>query len=236
MSQILENYLQVKKKVELAALKAGRNPNQIKIVAVSKTHSVDAMRELRDSLAARGEEVIFGENYVQEFKQKKDILGSGFECHLIGPLQSNKAKEAVKLFNLIESVHSASLAKVLDREARKIGKPQAVLLQINISNDDAKSGFQPAQVLDFLERELAALSNLEFKGFMTITRLYPEPEMARADFRALRILSEQAQKSWPDSEGKNFELSMGMSADFEIAVEEGATLVRVGTAIFGERI
>lgn len=235
MSQILDNYLRVRELVDQAARKAGRDPKQVRVVAVSKTKSFEMMHELQQALERRAETVTFGENYVQEFKAKQELFGSAVDCHLIGPLQSNKAKDAVKLFSMIESVHSSQLAKVLDKEAKKISKRQRILLQINISSDQQKSGFEAEQALEFINNDLLRCDNLEFRGLMTITRLYPQAEMARADFHALRELTDKISALLGPKAPQPFELSMGMSADFHVAVEEGATLVRVGTAIFGER-
>lgn len=235
MSAIIENYLRVEERVREAALKSGRSPDRTRIVAVSKTHPVEFMRELAEELKKRNKQPIFGENYVQEFKQKQEELGSSVECHLIGPLQRNKAKDAVRLFSMIESVHSLHLAEVLDKEARKINKFQEILLQVNVSADQQKSGFQPEQALQFLSEALPRYGNLLFRGLMTITKLYQQPELARPDFSALRELGDRAGALLGSAAPSPFELSMGMSADFPIAVEEGATLVRVGSAIFGER-
>lgn len=235
MTLILDNYLRVRELARQAAQRAGRDPQHIRVVAVSKTHPPELMRELLEAFAKRSESLIFGENYVQEFKRKQELLGSSLDCHLIGPLQSNKAKDAVKLFSVIESVHSAHLAQALDKEANKIGKQQQILLQVNISDDQQKSGFTPERALDFINKEITRYENLCFRGLMTITKFYPVAEMARSDFRAMRELADRISALLGPKAPQPFELSMGMSADFQIAVEEGATLVRVGTAIFGER-
>ena len=222
--------------ISRAALRAGRDPNSIKLVAVSKTQSESAMRELALALNEAGRSIIFGENYVQEFK-KKAAEFSNAEVHFIGSLQRNKAKDAVKLFSCIQSVDSFELAEAVNREAGKISKIQDILLQINISNDSAKGGIPSSETLLLAKKVVTELKNIRLLGLMTITKFYEEAELAREDFRALKKLSrileddEIVSKNCPVP----LALSMGMSSDYEVAIEEGATIVRVGSAIFGER-
>ena len=212
-----------------AARRAGRVPGAVRIVAVTKTVAPDRIREA----AAAGFEA-FGENRVQERQSKAEALGDvSAEWHLLGPLQSNKARRAVELFDVIESVDSLDLARRLDRIAAEVrpGARLRVLLQVNVDQDAAKAGFEPAA----LERELAAilaLPALAVEGLMTVGRLVDAPEAARPTFVALRTLSERLCGAHPALGG---ELSMGMSEDYPIAVEEGATIVRIGRAIFGAR-
>lgn len=197
------------------------------LVAVSKM--VPAER-LRGAVAAGLD--ILGENRVQEAEAKAPQVPGG-TWHLVGPLQSNKARRALDLFDTIETVHSVELAARLDSllATRSDGGKQTVLLQVNVDADPAKSGFLPDELARAPE-ELDALERLEYRGLMTVGRLVDDPELARPSFVALRTLSERIRARWP---GLGPELSMGMSDDFEVAVEEGATIVRIGRALFGER-
>jgi len=224
---VYQNYREIKERIRQACARAGRSIDQVKIVAVSKKQPLERVQELLDHCSA--EEIILGENYVQEFKKKNLELRGSYKKHLIGPLQSNKIKDAVKLFDLIESVQNLEVLRLVSQAAIKMGKVQEVLLQVNVSDDDAKSGFEPSQLQSLNSGELLELRGVKLLGLMAITRLYARPEDARGDFRKLRELSTNL--SFLSSPL----LSMGMSADFEIAVEEGANLVRVGSAIFGSR-
>jgi pyridoxal phosphate enzyme (YggS family) len=225
---IADNLRTVRDRIAAAARRAGRDPSSVRLVVVTKT--VDAGR-VREAAAAGA--TILGENRVQEAKEKIELLGPIASWHLIGRLQSNKAKYAVRLFDLIHSVDSIGLAKELDRQAAKIGKVQDVLVEVSIAGEAAKAGVSAADAAG-LVREAAKLEHIAIKGLMTMPPLSENPEDARPYFRRLRelasaIAAENIQKVSMQ------ELSMGMSGDFEVAVEEGATLVRVGTAIFGER-
>jgi PLP dependent protein len=210
-----------------ACARAGRDPRAVTLVAVSKTVSVDRLRAA--VVAGLG---LFGENRVQEAAEKAPAV-PGAHWHLIGPLQSNKARRAVELFDAIESVDSIDLARRLDRlaEESRPGRPLPVLLQVNVDIDPAKAGFDPAALATALP-ELVELAGLRVDGLMTIGRLVPEPAAARATFRALRELAGRLRDREPRLGPA---LSMGMSDDFPVAVEEGATIVRVGRALFGER-
>ena len=210
-----------------AAERVGRDPAGVTLVAVSKT--VPAER-LRAAVAAGL--TILGENRVQEAEAKVPELPSA-TWHLVGPLQSNKARRAIELFDTIETVHSIELARRLDGLLGSApgGGRRAVLLQVNVDRDPAKSGFLPDDLARALE-DLDAFERLDYRGLMTVGRLVEDPEQARPAFAALRSLSERIRTSWPRLGAG---LSMGMSDDFEVAVEEGATIVRVGRALFGER-
>ena len=218
---------QVLERIEHAARRAGRAGTEVHLVAVSKTVAAERLR----AAVAAGLDVL-GENRVQEALDKIDGV-PGASWHLLGPLQSNKSRRAVEAFAMVESVDSAELAVRLDRLAGELrpGRPLPILLQVNIDLDPAKAGFPPADVRDRLGR-LLTLANLDIRGLMTIGRLAADPEAARPTFVALRRLSEQLRLGHPPL---GPELSMGMSDDFEIAIEEGATIVRVGRALFGER-
>jgi pyridoxal phosphate enzyme (YggS family) len=217
----------VLERIAHAAERAGRDPGDVTLVAVSKTVAVERIR----AAVAAGLDVL-GENRVQEAAAKVGQV-RGARWHLIGPLQSNKARRAVELFDVVESVDSLDLARRLDRIAHELrpGRPLPVLLQVNVDEDAAKAGFGPAEVARELPA-LCALPSLRVDGLMTIGRLPEDPEDARPTFRALRELSVRLREVDP---GLGPTLSMGMSDDYPVAVEEGATIVRVGRALFGER-
>jgi hypothetical protein len=217
-------------RIAAACGRVGRSPDDVTLVAVSKT--VDAGR-LRDAVAAGL--TLFGENRVQEGAAKAPEV-PGARWQFIGPLQSNKARRAIEVYESIQSVDEVALAERLDRLAREVrGAGPAdrypVLVQVNIDDDPAKAGFEPRALTEALER-LAGLDALEVRGLMTIGRLVESPEAARPTFAALRELSERLRA---DGAPLGPELSMGMTDDFEVAIEEGATIVRVGRALFGER-
>jgi len=209
--------------------RSGRDPAGVTLVAVSKT--VDAGR-LRAAVAAGL--VILGENRVAEAEAKVASV-PGARWHLVGPLQANKARRAVAIFDVIESVDSLALAVRLDGLAGELrpGRTLPILLQVNVDADPAKAGFEPDDLAVALPA-LVGLPNLELLGLMTVGRLVATAEEARSTFRALRALSERL-RSPASPRGLGPALSMGMSADFPVAIEEGATLVRVGRALFGER-
>ncbi len=225
---IADNIKTVRDKIEAAARRSGRDPSGIKLVVVTKTVPAERIRE-----AAAAGTLILGENRVQEAKEKIDKLGPIARWHLIGRLQTNKAKYAVRLFDLIHSMDSLELAREIDRQAAKTGKVQDVLIEVSIAGEAAKAGIA-VENAGTLVRSAAALPHLSIKGLMTIPPFLDDPEQVRPYFRKLRELSEtMARENIPGVSMK--ELSMGMSGDFEAAIEEGATMVRVGTAIFGER-
>ena len=210
-----------------ACRRAGRDPGDVTLVAVAKT--VEAER-LRAAVAAGL--TTLGENRVQEAAAKAPEV-AGAHWQLVGPLQSNKARRALELFEAIQTIDSVELAERLDRLVPEI-RPATrypVLVQVNVDLDPAKHGFQPPDVATAIPA-LLALPNLEVRGLMTVGRLTTDPAIARGTFRELRELSTQLRARWP---GLGPELSMGMTDDFEVAVEEGATIVRVGRALFGER-
>jgi PLP dependent protein len=214
-------------RIAIAAVRSGRAPAAVTLVAVCKTVPADRVR----AAVAAGLTVL-GENRVQEAAGKiPEVPGASW--HLVGPLQSNKARRAVELFDLIEAVHDEDLARRLDGIVRTLpgGRRIPVLLQVNIDRDPAKAGFAPETLEAAMER-LDALDALDVRGLMTIGRLAGDPEAARPTFVALRALSESLRARWPRLGG---ELSMGMTDDYEVAVEEGATIVRVGRALFGDR-
>jgi len=223
---IARNLAAVKERMAAAARAAGRDPAQVGLVAVSKTHGPEAVR----SALTAGQEV-FGENYVQEAQGKIAAVAAGV-WHFIGHLQSNKARLAAELFDVVESVDRLKLARTLDRRAQELHKRLGVLVQVNLGGEAQKSGCAPAEAAA-LAQELTALPGLELLGLMTMPPFFNDPQRARPIFAGLRELAARLARDLPP--GAMRHLSMGMSGDFEAAIAEGATLVRVGTAIFGER-
>ncbi len=225
MSTIRENLLQVMERIKRAAQRAGRDPQEIKLVAVSKTVEVSRIKEAIDAGVS-----ILGENYVQEAKKKIEEIGRQVEWHFIGHLQTNKAKYAVRLFDMIHSVDTLPLAEELNRRAEKEGQVIKVMIEVNLSGESTKFGTEEEKVFE-LAKKIFELRNLSLVGLMTMPPYFESPEMSRPYFIKLRQLKERLEKEGIPLK----ELSMGMSNDFEIAIEEGATYVRVGTAIFGPR-
>jgi pyridoxal phosphate enzyme (YggS family) len=226
MDEIEKNLSQVRERMERAAARTGRDPGEIRLIAVSKTVPIERIKE---AIAAGA--MIFGENYVQEARHKIEEIGrTGIQWHFIGHLQTNKAKYAVKLFDLIHSVDSIKVARALDTRAAAEGKVMDCLIEANISQEESKFGITSEHTLT-LAQEMTKLKNISLKGLMTMPPYFDDPESSRPYFIALRQLKEvMAREGIPLSE-----LSMGMTTDFEVAIEEGATIVRVGRAIFGER-
>jgi len=225
---IAENVARVRERMEAAARRAGRDPGKVRLVAVSKT--VDAAR-IRQAIEAGVN--LLGENYVQEAQKKVEELGHGAGWHFIGHLQSNKARVAVRLFDWVHSLDSLRLAEELNRAAQQQSRVLPVLLQVNLGQEATKFGAQEDEVIRLLEK-MASLPGISVKGLMTMPPYFENPEESRPYFRALRELNEAISRRGIPGVLME-ELSMGMSNDFEAAVEEGATLVRLGTAIFGPR-
>jgi pyridoxal phosphate enzyme (YggS family) len=219
----------IHQRIIAAAQRCGRAPATVKLVAVSKTVPADRVED-----AIRAGVTVLGENYIQEARDKITVLSHlPVSWHFIGHLQSNKAKYAVRLFDLIHSVDSLKLACALDREANKIGKIQDILIQINIAEETTKSGVHPDDTMD-LVKAVSGLENLSVKGLMTLPPFFDDPDKAQPYFKALGDLSRHIRKGAVPNVSMQ-ELSMGMTGDFETAIECGATLVRIGTAIFGSR-
>jgi pyridoxal phosphate enzyme (YggS family) len=229
MTSLQDRLHYVLSRMEQAALRSGRKADDVRLVAVSKTKPAESIR----AAVAAGATII-GENYIQEAREKiQGLTELEVQWHFIGRLQTNKAKYAVRLFDLIHSVDSFKLAAELNKYARKAGKIQNILIQVNISGETAKAGIEEQEAIPLL-RKVAPLENLRVRGLMTMPPFFDEPEKARPYFAALRQLRDRI-CSADIQHIRLDELSMGMTGDFEAAVEEGATLVRVGTAIFGER-
>ncbi len=228
---IAGNLSEVRGRIAQAARRAGRDVGEVALMAVSKNHPGSAILE-----AIAAGQVLFGENRVQEFAGKRDevvaVSGAG-KFHLIGHLQSNKAAKAAELFDAVDSVDSLRLAERLNDAAMRLNRRLDVLVEVNVGGEEAKSGLKPeSKDLPALLEAQARLTMLTIRGLMTVPPYTEDPEGARGCFRSLRELRDQLSA---ESGLKLAELSMGMSHDFEVAIEEGSTCVRVGTAIFGAR-
>ncbi len=223
---IAENLSRVKQSIAEAARQAGRHPGEVRLLAVSKAHGPETVTE-----AVHAGQLLFGENRVQEARSKIPRCPSRAEWHFIGHLQKNKAKQAAATFEVIQSVDSLDLARALNQALEELALRKRVLLEVNVADESTKFGFSPEKLRRELD-ELAALDRLEIEGLMCIPPFVPKPEMSRPYFERLRVLRDELEAE----AGFGLpHLSMGMSHDFEQAILEGATLVRVGTAIFGER-
>ena len=226
MDVIAANLEAVRGRMAAACARAGREVGEVRLLAVSKTHGPEAVRA-----AVAAGQLLFGENRVQEASAKIPECPGQAQWHLIGHLQGNKAGAAARLFDWVHSVDSAKLLAALNRHAEEAGRRLEVLVQVNVSGERAKSGLAPADVPAVLEASYA-LPNVQVRGLMTMPPLAGGPETARPFFRRLRELRD----GWAAQTGMDLtELSMGMTHDMEVAIEEGATFVRVGTGIFGER-
>jgi len=225
---LADNLAALRRQVADAARRAGRDPAGVTLLAVSKHVPPGRIQE-----ACAAGQTIFGENYVQEARAKIEALPSTLSWHYIGHLQSNKSREAVRLFHCVETVDRPELAQALARHAALTGRVLPVLVQVNVAGEEQKSGVTPADCPALLRR-IKEHAALRLRGLMTMPPFGDDPEDARPYFRALRLLAEamQAEDLLPR---QDMQLSMGMSADFPVAIEEGATIVRVGTALFGSR-
>jgi len=230
-SHLADNLNDIRERIVNAAKCSGRDPSDIKLVAVSKTHPVETLREAMDAGAT-----VFGENKVQEGESKIREIGRGdVEWHLIGHLQSNKARKAAQLFDVIQSVDSIELAERLERICIDEGRVElSVFVQVDLAGEETKSGI-PESELPKLVAHLKTCKRLRFDGLMVLPPFFDDAEVTRPFFCRLRAIRDElaAQNAFSNVRG---ELSMGMSHDFEVAIEEGATVVRVGTAIFGGRV
>ena len=226
--EIAANLHRIRQQIAAAAIAAERNPADVRLVAVSKTKPAALVDE-----AARAGQSLFGENYVQEFVAKTLEVIAPVEWHFIGHLQSNKVKQIAGIVSMIHSVDRLSLAQEIDRQWGRIGQVCDILIQVNVSGEATKSGTTSAEATA-LVRQVAVLDNVRICGLMTMPPFFDNPEAARPYFRELRLLAaEIGAHAIPGVSMK--ELSMGMSGDFEAAIAEGATLVRIGSALFGSR-
>jgi len=223
---LADNLEKVQQRIRAACDRADREPNSVTLLAVSKTHPPESIKAAADC-----GQIYFGENKVQEAKAKIPQCPGKLRWHFIGHLQSNKCRDAVELFEMIQSVNSLSLAQEINQRAEQAARRMPVLVEVNMAGETSKFGYQPERLLAEL-KALNALPRLEIRGLMTIPPWSPEAEDSRPHFRRLRELKQHAEAVL----GAPLpHLSMGMSGDFEIAIEEGATMVRVGTALFGPR-
>lgn len=230
MGRVAENLAGVRARIVTAAKRAGRDPETVQLVAVSKHQPVEAIRE-----AMVAGQLVFGENYLQEAEGKIGQLGTGAAWHCIGHVQSNKARLAAELFQCVETVDRLKLAAGLDRRLAELGRRMDVLVQVNVGGEAQKSGVPPAEAASLCEA-LRQFPTLRLRGLMTMPPWQEDPEASRPYFRQLRLLAEELAAAGLLGMHGPVALSMGMSADFEVAIAEGATLVRVGTALFGERL
>jgi len=227
-SLVEKNIIRIREDMAAAALRRGRDPSSVRLMAVTKT--VDDER-IREAIAAGV--CLIGENYVQEAQRKIPLLGEGPEWHMIGHLQTNKSKYVVRLFHMIQSVDRIELARELDKRSGAAGVVMPILVEVNTGDELSKSGVSLREAVSLVET-VSAFKNLSIEGLMTMPPWFSNPEEARPFFRKLRELRDRiAERDIPGVQMT--ELSMGMSDDFVIAVEEGATIVRIGRAIFGQR-
>lgn len=225
---LIENLSDVEERISEACKRAGRNRNEVTLIAVSKTKPVEMLNKLMEAGILE-----FGENWVQELKDKTELIKEPVKWHLIGHLQRNKVKYIVDKVAMIHSVDSYRLAEQIDIEAKKKGIAVDVLVEVNVAEEESKFGLTLEEV-EALVRDISTLENVHVKGLMTIAPFVANPEENRMIFRKLRQLSVDIKSKNIDNVCMD-ELSMGMTNDFEVAIEEGATLIRVGTAIFGQR-
>ena len=223
-----ENLQEVEKRIQEACARAGRDRSEVTLVSVSKTKPVEMLQEAYD-LGVR----VFGENKVQEIRDKYDALPKDIEWHMIGHLQTNKVKYIVDKVKLIHSVDSLRLAEIIEKEAEKHNRSVDILLEVNVAEETSKFGLKTVEVIPFAEK-IAQFPHINMRGLMTIAPFVDDPEKNRTIFRDLH-------KLYVDIKEKNIDngtvsiLSMGMTNDYEVAIEEGATMVRIGTGIFGAR-
>jgi len=224
---VADNLVKIQQRIGAACERAGRDPASVMLLAVSKTHPAEAIRDAVDA-----GQLFFGESKIQEAKAKIPDCPGKARWHFIGHLQSNKVRDAVELCEMIQSVDSPGLAREISKRADQAAKTMPILLEVNVAGEASKFGYKPEQLLAELD-EINALPRIEVHGLMAIPPYVTDPEKARPYFQRLRDLRSRCE----DLLGAPLpHLSMGMSGDFEVAIEEGATIVRVGTALFGERV
>jgi len=229
MSAIKENLEKINGMIADTALSCGRKPEDVLLIAVTKKKNTATVMEAIQSGARH-----FGENYIQEAVSKIDTIGKENACwHFIGHLQSNKAAIAVKYFEYIHTVDSFKLAKEINRQAKAIHKIQKILIQVNISNEKTKSGAEAEKTVELI-KQINTFENISLQGLMCMPPYFEQPEQARGFFKALLLIRNDIMAHQFSNVSVNH-LSMGMSNDFRIAIEEGSTMVRIGTSIFGER-
>jgi pyridoxal phosphate enzyme (YggS family) len=228
MVDVATNYRKILNRVNEASAQCGRNPKDVKLLGAAKAQSVEAIRAAISAGVA-----LIGENYVKETKEKKDQVTASVEWHMIGHLQRNKVKAAIELFDVIESLDNLALAREIDKEAGKRGKIVRVFVEVNLGGEESKSGIAKNSVVSLLD-EAAKLSCLRVEGLMTVPPFCENLEEVRPYFRELNKLRRKlSELRLPNVDLR--ELSMGMTHDYVVAIEEGATIVRIGTALFGPR-
>lgn len=226
---IQANIEYLKSRIAQVASNCGRQPDSVRLVAVSKRFPVSAIKEAQNT-----DQTIFGENYIQEAQEKYEALSGNVQFHFIGHLQSNKAAIAAEICTMVETVDRIKLAKILNKHLQRIDKKLDILVQVNIGEDIKKSGIKADQVAELLEK-IGEFDRLRPRGLMTMPPFHTDPEDSRVYFRKLKSLAEMLGERKLFHDNSAIELSMGMTNDYKVAIEEGATLVRVGTAIFGQR-
>ncbi len=226
---IRENIEEIRRRIESACLRSGRHPNEVTLLAVSKTFSAAVVEEAVEAGLAD-----VGENYVQELLEKKEALkNQDVRWHFIGHLQSNKVKYVAEWIHLVHALDNVHLARELDKRAAQAQRTLDVLVEVNTTDEQSKFGVSPGKTVEFVE-SLAEFSHIQVAGLMTIGPFLPDPEGSRPMFRTLRLLKEEI-ATLNQLNVTMHHLSMGMTGDFEVAIDEGATIVRIGTAIFGKR-
>ena len=226
---ICDNLRDIRRRIAEAAGQCGRDPEEIKLLAVSKKMGPEAVME-----AYRCGQVMFGENFLQEARTKIPVLDPAIRWHFIGHLQSNKARQAAELFTMIETVDRIKIARALDKHAGSMARNLDVLVQVNAGREKRKSGIAPENAGRFM-KEIATLPHLQVRGLMTIPPWSADPEDSRPFFRELKSMAEDFRAEHLFADSADVIVSMGMTNDFTVAIEEGATLIRIGTAIFGAR-
>lgn len=223
-----QNIISIKEKIRTAAERAKRKPDDIHLVAVTKNVSSEIIQKAMDMGIN-----ILGENRVQEAKSKIDKVEGKVDWHMIGHLQTNKVKDAVELFSMIHSLDSVKLAREIDKRARRIEKVMDVLVQVNIGKEETKFGVKPECVADFIS-EIAPLPNIKIRGLMAMAPYSKNPENSRKYFNRMKKIYDNIKNSKLENVSMEY-LSMGMTGDFQVAIEEGSNMVRIGTGIFGKR-
>jgi hypothetical protein len=226
---ISDNLIHIHDTITQTAIKAGRNPADIKLVAVSKRMGIDSIQRTIDC-----GQTLFGENYLQEAADKIPHFPKTIQWHFIGHLQKNKARQVAELFNVVETVDRLNVAQLLDNHAKLQEKRISILIQVNTGREKQKSGILPEETESLL-RQIAEETDLDVLGLMTMPPFFADPEKSRPYFKALKILADRFAALHLFKNNDKVELSMGMSGDYQIAIEEGATIIRVGTALFGAR-
>ncbi len=226
---ICANLDHIRNNIIKTAERSGRNPDEIQLLAVSKRMTVEKIEK-----ACQCGQTLFGENFIQEAQAKIEQFDPSISWHFIGHLQSNKAKHAARLFQLVETVDRIKLAQALDRHAANFGKTLDILIQVNVGLEKQKTGVLP-QDAESLIKEIGKLDHIRIRGLMTMPPYSDDPELSRPCFRSLKKMADEFVKKRYFTGEAPLILSMGMSTDYRVAIEEGATLVRVGTAIFGKR-